>query len=133
MNPIPISWCAIGGAVLMAVGAWGGWTVATWRADAELLKGIKEATKQVADQTKILSNAADTYQRNQQNGQVATNTRESTIREIYRNTPAVPVNCAAPVSVRGVLEQAVSAANARAAGQPQGGLPAAAGAASSAD
>ena len=125
MNPIPISWCLGGAALAMVLGVWGGWTVCTWREDAATLKGLKDATAQVKDQTTVLANAAKIYQGNQQSGQIQTNTRESTIREIYKTAPAVPANCAAPAGVRGVLEQAVDAANARAAGQSGGGLPAA--------
>lgn len=123
MNPIPISWCLGGAAASALLGVIGGWTVRDWKRDSEVLAGIKKATEQVDQQRQVIDKAALAYEQERENERFQTNVRESTIREIYRDRP-VPADCAVGGDVRGVLDEAVRSANARAAGQPAPGLPA---------
>lgn len=132
MNPIPASWFAIGGGVLLALGAWGGWTVRDWKRDAEVLAELKNAADLVNKQRDAINRAAEAYEKERQDAQVQTNVRESTIREIYRDRP-VPTDCAAGDDVRSVLDDAVRASNARASGQPATGVPGATVSSSTAD
>ena len=125
VNPIPISWCAIGGATLLVIGAMGGWTVRDWKRDSEVLAGLEEAAEMVDQQRAAIDRAAGAYELERENARTQTNVRESTIREIYRDRP-VPADCAVGDDVRGVLDDAVRSANVRAAGEPTAGLPAAA-------
>lgn len=122
MNPIPISWCAGGALAAALLGGLAGWTVRDWKSDAEILAGLKKATQTVEDQRVVIDKAATAFDQHQQQNQSQSTTRESTIREIYRNVP-VSSDCAAPAAVRSVLDNAVTSANARAAGQPPVGLP----------
>ncbi|AIT81584.1 hypothetical protein [Novosphingobium pentaromativorans] len=132
MNPIPISWCLGGAAAAALVGAWGGWTVRDWKRDSEVLAGIEKATELVNEQLATIDAAAQAYEQEREDARVQTNVRESTIREIYRDRP-VPADCAVGDDVRGVLNDAVRSANARAAGEPAPGVSATAGGAGSAD
>jgi len=43
--------------------------------------------------------------------------KTSTVREIYKTLPAVPVDCAVDARVLGMLESSVSDANSRATGK----------------
>lgn len=122
LNPIPISWCLAGGVALLAVGAVGGWTVRDWKRDSEVLAGLKKATEQVEQQRQVIDKAALAYEQERDDARSQIRVRESAIREIYRDRP-VPADCAVGDDVRGVLDDAVRSANARAAGQPAPGLP----------
>ena len=119
-------WAYIGGGALLA-GMLGGWTLRDWKADADILavqnkadKKRKEAEERRFDESvlyhKQLTALAD---------QVGAG--RDTIRTIYRDVK-IPAKCAAPASVAGVLNDAVRAANAAAAGKPVGPVSTAGGA-----
>jgi hypothetical protein len=131
MNPIPITWClAVAGATAL-LGAWGGWTVSDWRHDSKALKAVETAAKKLDAARAAVDRAATAYEQEKPIAAAQSSVRESTIREIYKDRP-VPADCAVPDAARSVLDNAVDAANARAAGQPAPALPAAAQAASTA-
>lgn len=132
MNPLPISWCLVGGAALLVVGAVGGWTVRDWKRDSEVLDELKKTAALVEHQRQVIDKAARAYEQEREDARAQTSVRESAIREIYRDRP-VPADCAVGSDVRGVLDDAVRSANARAAGQPAPGLPTDSAAAGSAD
>ena len=114
--PNPILLYAVGGALI--IGAASGYKVRDWQCDAAFAKALEKAEKLRVKKQEIVDDVSQTYedQRDQANG-VATE-RTYTIREIYKTTPAVPVDCTAPDSVRRLLESSVSDANAAATGQP---------------
>lgn len=122
MNPIPVSWCAIGGGVLLVLGIAGGWTVRDWKRDSEVLAGLEKAIEKVDAQRGVIDAAAAAYEQEKQDAGVVREGRDTTIREIYRDRVVSP-DCAAPPTVSGVLGAAIVDANARAAGQPAPGLP----------
>lgn len=132
MNPIPVSWCLGGAGVAALLGAWGGWTVRDWKADSEALVGLQTAITTVEKQRKVIDDAAGAYEKDQADDALAGSTRVAEIRTVYRDRVVSP-DCAAPPTVSSLLGQAVSAANARAAGQPPPGLPTATHAANTAD
>lgn len=123
--PIPPQLLAIGGALAMLAGFIGGWTVRDWKRDSEVLAGMKKTAQQLEQATQRVNTAATAYEQEKPDAQARTSNRESTIREIYHDR-VVPADCAAPDGAVRVLNDAIADANARAAGQPAPGLPAAA-------
>lgn len=126
MFPIPPQFLALGAALTLIGGFAAGWTVRDWKRDAEVLAGIKKATELVDQQRGVIDKAAQVYEQEKQDAGAQNVVRENTIREIYRDRK-VPVDCAVPDAAAGVLDSAIAAANARAAGKPAPGLPAAPG------
>lgn len=114
---------AAGAAALLAAGAWGGWTVRDWQRDSEVLAGLETATKEAKASATWMRSQGDAYEKDRQDDQTQSTVRESTINTIYRDHD-VPADCAVPAAAGSVLDGAIAAANARAAGQSGGGLPA---------
>lgn len=112
---------AAAGALLL-VGSFAGWTVRDWKADSEALKGLKTAITTVEKQRSVIDKAASAYEQEKQDGGATHEIRTNQINTIYR-TLAVAADCAAPAALSSVLDAAILAANARAAGQPPAGLP----------
>lgn len=130
---IPPQLLAIGGAVTLFAGFFGGWTVRDWKADSDALEAIKDARKHEDAAREAIWDRADRHEGDREaNGQQLAADR-TTIREYYRDAPPVPSNCAAPEPVVGVLERAVVSANAEALGQSVAPLPGAGAAAEAAD
>jgi hypothetical protein len=125
---IGLPWLAAGGAALLALGAWGGWTASDWRHDSKALAALADATKATNDSAAYMRAQGDAYEKDRQDDQTQSTVRESTINTIYRDRP-VPADCAVPADAGSVLDEAIAAANARRAGQPGSGLPAGGGAA----
>lgn len=125
MNPIPLSWCLTGAGATLVLGALGGWTVRDWKRDSEVLAGMETAAKNLDAARKTVDTAATAYEQEKPDAVAQSTVRESTIREIYKDRP-VSVDCAAPDAVRGVLGDAITAANSRATGQPTAVVPGAA-------
>jgi hypothetical protein len=124
MNPIPIGWCLAGAGVAALLGAWGAWTISDWRHDSAALTALNTATADAKKAPKQSRAQGDAYEKDRQDDQVQSTVRESRISTIYRDRP-VPADCAVPDDAGSVLDDAIRAANARAAGQPGSGLPAA--------
>lgn len=132
MNPIPLSWCLGGAGAAALLGALAGWTVRDWKRDSEVLKGLEKAAQTVDRQRSVIDSAAEAYEKDRQDAGAKATVRETTIREIYGSS-AADVRCDPPAGVRSVLNDAVAAANARAAGEPEAGLPTAAASTGAAD
>jgi len=114
--PNPVMLYALGGALIIGVAS--GYKVRDWQCDAAFAKALEKAEKLRVKKQEVVDNVSQTYEteRDQANG-VATE-RTNTIREIYKTTPAVPVDCAAPDALRRLLESGVRDANAAASGKP---------------
>lgn len=111
------------GLVALAGGFAAGWKVRDWKCDADTAAiyqaGIDKAKK---DQLAVGA-AATVYEGERSDAQAAERDRAETIRTVWRDRSAVPGDCAAPDASVRVLAEAVDAANARARGEPGGGLP----------
>jgi len=113
---------AAAGLTAVALGFAGGWTVRDWKRDSEVLKEVSTAAKKLDDARKTVDTAADAYEKDRQNAQVVERAGNQVIRDTYRER-VVPGDCAVAAPAVGVLNDAISAANARAAGQPAAAVP----------
>ncbi len=111
------------GAGLLMLGAWGGWTVRDWKRDSEVLQGFEDATKALDKSRETVDLAAGAYEQEKADAVTNTTIRENNIREIYRDAPPVSADCVVPPAAVGVLNDAVSAANTRASGEPAAAMP----------
>lgn len=129
---IPPQAIAIGGALALIAGFFGGWTARDWKADSDQLAALNkaEASTEKARQQGQQQGAAYADLAAQLAGQRGTD--RTTIERYYQNAPAVSADCAAPAPIVRLLENSVSRANAAAAGQPGATLPPAPDAASAA-
>jgi hypothetical protein len=106
-------------AALLAIGFVGGWKVQSWRCDAEKLEAVQRAIKRAEEARNKVHEESKSYEQTRETGRREAAEREGTIRTIYRDVQ-VPGECAAPDSVRGLLDGAVRAANGDAASEPSG-------------
>ena len=122
MNPIPIGWCLAGAGAAAILAAWGSWTICDWRHDSKALVALNTATADAKEAAKHSRDQGNAYEKDRQDDQVQSTVRESRISTIYRDR-IVPSDCAVPDVAGSVLDDAIAAANARAAGEPRSGLP----------
>lgn len=113
----PILAYVAGGALIIGVSA--GWKVRDWQCDAAYAKALEKAEKQRKELQGKVDEVSTLYEteRNKADVVVAGKTRE--IREIYRDLPPVPVDCAPDPRVIGLLESGISDANAAASSKPR--------------
>ena len=113
----PILAYVAGGALIIGVSA--GWKVRDWQCDAAYAKALEKAEKQRKELQGKVDEVSSLYEaeRNKADVVVAGKTRE--IREIYRDLPPVPVDCAPDPRVIGLLESGISDANAAASSKPR--------------
>jgi hypothetical protein len=113
--PNPVMLYALGGALI--IGAASGYKVRDWQCDAAFAKALEKAEKLRVKKQEVVDNVSQTYEFERDQANVVATERTNTIREIYKTAPAVPVDCAAPDSLRGLLESGVRDANAAASGK----------------
>lgn len=121
---IPPQLLAAGGALALLGGLLAGWTLRDWKADADQLAALEKAQKREDSLRARAEARAAEYEESRNAEQAQSVVRQGELRTIYRDVP-VRADCGAPAAARGVLDSAVAAANARAAGEPGGALPAA--------
>ena len=121
MMPNPIMLYALGGALI--IGALSGYKVRDWQCDAAYAKALEKAEKLRAQKQEAVDNVSQTYESQRDQANVVATERTNTIREIYKTTPAVPVDCSAPDALRRLLEGSVRDANAAATGKPSVAMP----------
>jgi hypothetical protein len=112
---------ALGGALI--IGALSGYKVRDWQCDAAYAKALEKAEKLRAQKQEAVDNVSQTYESQRDQANVVATERTNTIREIYKTTPAVPVDCSAPDALRRLLESSVRDANAAATGKPSVAMP----------
>jgi len=118
MMPNPVMFYALGGALIIGVAS--GYKVRDWQCDAAYAKALEKAEKLRAQKQEVVDNVSQTYEAERDQANVVATERTNTIREIYKTTPAVPIDCAAPDALRRLLEGSVRDANAAATGKPSG-------------
>lgn len=121
MNPIPVSWCAIGGITLAVAGFSAGWAVQDWRRDSQDLEELQQATKDLKEQTDRVATSATKYEQDRVTNTRETEERTHEIRTIYKDRP-VAADCALPDATQRVLNAGIASANTRASGEPQAEL-----------
>lgn len=116
MLPNPLALYIAGGALL--IGAAAGWKVRDWRCDAALANALEQAAEQRQEMQDEVDAQAGNYEaaRTETYGLGAETERQ--VRIIYRTVDPVPVDCAVPDDVVGLLQGRVDHANASATGQP---------------
>lgn len=119
---IPVWGYALAAGVTVAVSFGAGWKVADWRCDAAKAEEMAKAQRRFDKQLEQAQQAAADYEKSRARGQAESRERETTIREVFRNVE-VPSDCAAPDAVRGVLRDAVRAANGAPASEPGSTVP----------
>ena len=120
---IPLWAYGAGGAVLLAIGFGGGWTVRDWKDDADMAK-VQAELQEARDKQREKADAAagdnEISRAAVDRQNYATNT---VIRETFREIP-VPMECAAPSPVFNSLRAAARATNDAIAGLTPPALPA---------
>jgi hypothetical protein len=111
----------LAGALL--IGAASGYKVRDWQCDAAFAKALEKAEKLRVKKQEVVDNVSQTYESERDQANVVATERTNTIREIYKTTPAVPIDCSAPDALRRLLESSVRDANAAATGKPSVELP----------
>jgi len=119
LNPL-IAYSA--GAALL-VGLFGGWSIRDWKADADQLQAMEAANRQREKLQAKYDAIALSYEADRAQAENNSITRQTELRTIYRETPVIG-DCAAPDAARGLLEDSIREANARATGQSPGPVPA---------
>ena len=114
--PNPVMLYALGGALI--IGAASGYKVRDWQCDAAFAKALEKAEKLRVKKQEVIDNVSQTYEAERDQANVVATERTNTIREIYKTTPAVAVDCAAPDDLRRLLESSIRDANAAASGKP---------------
>lgn len=117
----PWAYAAAAGLTL-AIGFGAGWTVQGWRCDAAKTEALERAQRRFNEQLAKQQDEAEKYEHDREASRAESRDRQERIREIYR-TVEVPGECAAPDAVRGLLDDAVRRANARAAGESPPAVP----------
>lgn len=121
---IPPQALAIGGGLALIAGFFGGWTVRDWKSDADQLSAHKAARKHEEAARQWGLDQGTAFARFAEGNRQQAATDQRTIRETFREIQ-VPSDCAAPVAVLGVLQDAVRRANeAVTAGEPSAAVPA---------
>lgn len=119
---LPLWAYGVGGAILLAVGFGGGWTVRDWKADSQALAAKVAADKARDAAVKLAYDASASFEGERATIHVQAAEARSTIREVYRNVE-VPAGCVVdPAGVR-LLDAAISPAG-DVAGQSRAALPA---------
>jgi predicted RNA-binding Zn ribbon-like protein len=122
MNPIPVTWCLAGALAATVAGVATGWTVRDWKRDSEVLEQFEAAAKNLDAARAVVDQAATAYEKEKQDAVVIREAGASSIRGAYSGR-VVPTDCVVVPVAAGVLNDAITAANARAAGKPGSAVP----------
>lgn len=106
----PYTWAL----ALIGIGAAfvGGWTVRDAFCDADKARVLEANARETARMQDTANEASTIYEQDRSQTYADATIRQETIRTIYRDRE-VPADCAVPDDARGVLSEAVSAANSR--------------------
>lgn len=105
MMPNPFMLYAAAGALV--IGAVGGYKVRDWQCDASYAKALEKAEKQRQQMQAIIDEKAAAYEQERAEADQVSVERTNTVREIYRNTPPPPAECAPPPAAVRVLIESI--------------------------
>ena len=115
-----------GGGLLLSLVAFGaGWQVREWKADSDELAAVQQGIERGKEQQQLADYKAGRYEDQRYGAQAAAQGRDTEIRTIYRTQQVVvPAQCEPPADALRVLDRAIDAAGAQAAGKPAAEVPA---------
>jgi len=113
----PIFAYVAGGALVIGLAA--GWKVRDWQCDAAYAKALEKAEKKRKELQGKVDEISSLYETERNKADVVVSEKTREIREIYRDLPPVPVDCAPDARVIGLLESGVGDANAAASSKPR--------------
>lgn len=90
------------GAALL-IGFLGGYKVKDWQCDAAYAKVLEKAAQERTRMEGIINTKSAQYEEASAHAADQSVIRTNTVKEIYRNVPAAPANCAPPTAAVGVL------------------------------
>ena len=91
----------------LVIGAVGGYKVRDWQCDASYAKVLEKAEKQRQQMQAIIDEKATAYEQARANADKVSVERTNTVREIYRDTPTPPAECAPPPAAVRVLIESI--------------------------
>lgn len=91
----------------LVVGAVGGYKVKSWQCDAAYAKVLEKAEKQRQAMQAVIDEKAKAYEDERARADVVSHDRTTTIREIYKTTPAPDSLCAPPPAAVRVLIESI--------------------------
>ena len=95
-------------AACLFVGFVGGYRVKSWQCDAAYAKALEQAAKEKTRMEGIINAKSAQYEELSAHAAEKSVVTTNTVKEIYRNTPAPPANCAPPTAAVGVLFESLS-------------------------
>lgn len=118
MNPL-ILYSGLGS---LALGLALGWSVRDWKSDSDQLQAMESANRQREKLQEKVDALSLGYEADRSAADSNSMIRQTELRTIYRDVP-INNDCAAPDSVRSLLQDGINEANARIAGKPVGSMP----------
>ena len=91
----------------LVVGLIGGYKVRDWQCDAAYTKVLEKAERQRQKMQAVIDEKAKAYEDERAKADQVSVERTNTVREIYRNTPAPPAECAPPPAAVRVLIESI--------------------------
>ena len=94
------------------VGSFGaGWTVNGWRWESKQAEALQRAQKRFQDQLDKQQRVSEQYEAERDAARAESLSRETRVREIYRNIPAPPAECEPDPRATELLRDAITKAN----------------------
>ena len=96
---------------LLFVGFLGGYKVKSWQCDAAYAKVLEQAAQEKTCMEGIINTKSAQYEEASAHAADQSVVTTNRVKEIYRNVPAPPANCAPPTSAIGVLIESIGNTN----------------------
>lgn len=104
-------------AATFAVGITVGWKVKDWQCDAAYASALEKAEKQRKQLQGRIDEISKLYEEERNQADVVVSRDRVKIREIYKDLPPVPADCAPDSRVVGMLQSSIGNANSAASGK----------------
>ena len=116
MGPVNPIFGYVAGAALIA-GITVGWKVRDWQCDAAYSSALEKAEKQRKELQGKLDAVSSSYEHERNKADMVVAGKRIEIREIYKNLPPVPADCAADPNIVRLLQGSIGDANSAASGE----------------